>query len=497
VKYPDIKNTLQQQLLKQKHMFSTVLYRFLFSFSKLNGRPISSRNLSTVRLILHAASFVVIVLTLLRIMSASGRSTDLALSMATVHFILAFIVAFLAIIGATASTFCEIAPISLASTLPICPSIERQSILEYDSISTQVSPHQHEKEIIPEVRMSRVKRNFLSKLFHRLRKRKQSSTSMMNPQNGNEHPNIVSSQKIELSLNEKSLIQELSQRVIKTYPDFLTRASKVSWGGPGGTSWWDADGTHLLHAYLQIMKWPPNLETKFPFRLCSKGCGAEVALAHSLRWREAYKPWCMSPATLHENRNGFVYLRGHAPSITGDASGNSLVWLRLSIQRPEDPIQWIRAIVNTLDRAVSDSLRRTNGMVGRFNCIIDADGAKFSQLAGIGVVKNLIVMLQDHFPDRLGMLVLTNLSLPAQFLLGIITPLLTKEVRDKVKVIPDASRSGQQMVKALIGSEFQPPFLGGSDSWTFSPHEYYNSPKHLCRDEESVDYLTSMPYHAY
>jgi hypothetical protein len=430
-------------------------------------------------------------------MRTSGRSNDMALTISTVHFILASIVAFLVIIGATASTFCELAPFGLL--LPICSLDKRQPKLDLGSTSPHIILDQYEKEkiMIPDVRDPPIKRNIVAKLFHRVHKKWSSSSTKKNPHKGDQHSNTISSQEISLSIDEKSLIQELSRRVIETYPDFVARASKVPWGGPGGVNWWNDDGTLLMYAYLQIMKWPKNLETHFPFRLCSNGCGAEVALAHSLKWRETYKPWCMSPAALHENRNGFVYLRGYAPSVTGDTTGNSLVWLRLSIHRPEDPVQWIRAIVNTLDRAVSDSLRRTHGKVGRFDCIIDARGVKLSQLAGIGVVKNLIVMLQDHFPDRLGMLMLTNLSLPAQFLLGIITPLLTKEVRDKLKVIPDTSRSGGQMLKGLIGSEFQPHFLGGTDSWTFQSHEYYNSPKHFCADNESVEYLVRMPYHAF
>ena len=338
---------------------------------------------------------------------------------------------------------------------------------------------------------ARKKRNLLSKLVP-WRRLKQKGNSRIS-----QYPNAASSPDLKLSRSQGALVTELARRVRETVPDLERRATAVRWGGPGGISWWWGDGTQLLHGYLKIMKWPQDLVTNFPFGLCSSsGCNAEVSLKHTLEWREKYKPWCISPSAIQENAQGFVYARGYSPSLTGDGAGHSLVWLRLSANRATDPVQWVRAIVHSLERAVADSLHRTNGKVGRFNCVVDGQGFTLGMLMGMGAVKRLIVMLQDHFPDRLGVILMTNFSRPAQLFLGLIKPLVTKEVRDKLHVLPDDPERREDILDALVGTEFRPDFLGGTDQWKFDTKAYYSSSKHLCTDEESKEFLTTMPYHA-
>jgi hypothetical protein len=338
---------------------------------------------------------------------------------------------------------------------------------------------------------ARKKRNPFSKIFpwRRLKKKGKSSIS--------QYPNAYSSLELTLSKNEGALLKELSRRVRDAVPDLERRAGIVPWGGPGGSSWWRGDGTHLLHAYLKIMKWPQDLTTNFPFGLCSStGCNAEVGVGHTLEWREKYKPWCISPSAIRENAQGFVYARGYSPSLTDNGAGHSLVWLRLSARRANDPVQWVRAIVNSLERAVADSLHRTGGKVGRFNCIVDGQGFTLGMLMGMGAVKRLIVMLQDHFPDRLGVLLMANFSKPAQMFLGLIKPLITKDVRDKLHVLPDDPEAREVVLDALVEKQFRPDFLGGDDQWKFNTDEYYSSRKHQCTDADSTEFLITMPYHS-
>ncbi|KAI2511049.1 CRAL/TRIO domain containing protein [Fragilaria crotonensis] len=108
----------------------------------------------------------------------------------------------------------------------------------------------------------------------------------------------------------------------------------------------------------------------------------------------------------------------------------------------------------------------------------------------------MVVMLQDHFPDRMGVLLMTNFSKPAQMFLGIIKPLLTKEFCEKLHVLPDDPEAREVALDALVEKQFRPDFLGGDDEWKFNAKEYYSSRKHQCTDAESTEFLTSMPYHA-
>lgn len=269
------------------------------------------------------------------------------------------------------------------------------------------------------------------------------------------------------------------------------RAAAVTWGGAGGPTWYNQ---LCLRAYLKIMKWPSpanNWNVKFPFKLCGKdGCPPERAVAHSLEWREQYKPWCMSPSGIKENRKGWVYHRGHSPN-----NGYSLVWLRIPIHRTEDPIQWVRAIMNALERAVADSYKRTNGKIGRFNCVMDGQGFSLSHLFGMGHIKRMVTMLQDHFPDKLGVIIFANFAKPAQIMVGLVKPIITKDVREKLYMLPDEPHKRKAMTDALIGDEFVPHYLGGADDYRFDPAKYYGAKKHQCTEAESTQYIKTMPYH--
>ena len=159
----------------------------------------------------------------------------------------------------------------------------------------------------------------------------------------NEWYRLASTPAVSLTATQANIVRETAARAHANLPNLYHRAQKVSWGGPDNkgspeTNWWypmdnttaypsssvsleTLDGGHLLYGYLHIMKWDPN--PHFPFRLCGeKGCPPERAIAHSLEWREKYKPWCMSPSGIQENVKGFVYTRGYSPSLKGDKKGH-------------------------------------------------------------------------------------------------------------------------------------------------------------------------------
>ena len=241
-----------------------------------------------------------------------------------------------------------------------------------------------------------------------------------------------------------------------------------------------------------------DLKTNFPFKLCSKGCDASFAIAHSLEWREKYKPWLMSPSAIKENADGVVYMRGHSLSLKGDNTGNAIVWVRAGAKQNgvTDAVFYFRAILNALDMAVADTLHRSHQKIGKFNVVVDADGASFGTLPKLGDSKKAISMLQDHFPDLLGMVMLANLSKPAEFLLNMIKPLITKEVRDKLLILPSDPVKRHAMLEAVVEPEFIPDYLGGTDTYRFDSEAYYHNKRLICTDQEGKEYLQTMPLHA-
>jgi len=269
-----------------------------------------------------------------------------------------------------------------------------------------------------------------------------------------------------------------------------------------------ADGSSLLAAYLKIMEWPMNLRSKFPYKICGgkQSCNAEFALSHTLEFREKYKPWCVSPRLMKENSIGWIYHRGYSHSISNnnnnegekqDVGGHAMIWYRPGLYRVQDPEFYTRNLIHALESAVAESLQRTHGTVGKYNLVLDCQHFSLSHMPRLQDVKRGMVMMQDHFPDRLGVLLLANLSGPAQFFLKLVTPFITESVRSKIHALPandDAKRV--EALRVLIDDDMIPYWLGGKDMYKFDYDEWYGDGVVKCTDEEALEYLTTMPYHA-
>ena len=347
----------------------------------------------------------------------------------------------------------------------------------------------------------------------------------------------------ESTMRRRRVISSLSEGLDMPYRPFHERVDFVAWGGGGRetknndtdtSSWWPkqnvlgeasstalsshSEGGRLLAGYLKIMKWPsPDFHVKFPFRLCARGCDSEVAVLHTLEWRTKYKPWCVSEETIHFNRDGFIYARGHSrpglrqrelldatatttttteQKLSLSLAGHSMVWFRPSLASPTDnPHQYGRSVIHAVEMAVSDSLERNDGTIGRFNVVVDCANMSSKNSPSMSGVKTVFSVLQDHFPDRLGVLLLANLSGLTQLLLKMVLPFVTEDVRAKIHIIPTDEVERREMLLQFIDEKHIPYYLGGKDGYEFDAEGYYQG-KCVLPDESIQEYLTTMPYHA-
>jgi len=300
---------------------------------------------------------------------------------------------------------------------------------------------------------------------------------------------------------------------------FIERVDSVAWGGndSDSTRWWprkDAkdpnklvEGGRLLAGYLKIMKY--SLHSKFPHKLCEQGCDSEVSILHTLEWREKYKPWCVTPNTIQFNKNGFIYRRGNSrpgprrrleaektkDSDSLSSSGHSLLFYRPAVATVENPDLYGRVMLHAIDAAVADSLLRNNGEIGRFNIIFDCKGFGSKNAPSLANVKVLFRYLQDHFPDRLGVLVVANLGGMAQMLMKMVLPFVTEDVRAKIHVIPNDDEGRREMLLQFIDEDKIPTWLGGKDDYEFNASEYYKNEKCVLSEDEVSHFLVDMPYH--
>jgi len=116
-------------------------------------------------------------------------------------------------------------------------------------------------------------------------------------------------------------------------------------------------------------------------------------------------------------------------------------------------------------------------------------------------VKHFVTITQDHYTNRVGMIVLTNVSRTAEFVVNLVKPLLTKEVRDKIVFLSHDPDRRMAELEALVEREYIPEWLGGPDAYQFDAQEYYSEQQHdkqhfYWSDEEGRAFVETMPYHA-
>ncbi|CAJ1944555.1 unnamed protein product [Cylindrotheca closterium] len=318
------------------------------------------------------------------------------------------------------------------------------------------------------------------------------------------------SERITVPKDHQQLIVKLAEQTEKQVPDWEERTNKVQWGGStwpwymsqpkstgDSTDLEKLRGGNLFFSYLRIMKWPKTLSAQFPFKLCPKGCDSEVALGHTLEWREKFKPWMYSPAVLKENEKGFVFFHGFSdPKEEGENSSHAIVWIRGGLRNKVADTAQTRAYVNTLERAVAASYARSNGRVGKFNVVLDGTGFAFRLMPSLNSVKAFVTMLQDHFPDKLGIILMTNLGSVGEMLAKMMLKLLSEEVRNKIIVLPHDPQERQAILNTVVSYDYSPTWLGGTDTYEFNAKEYYADPELMLSDKEALEYLETMPYHA-
>ncbi|OEU17180.1 hypothetical protein FRACYDRAFT_237594 [Fragilariopsis cylindrus CCMP1102] len=365
----------------------------------------------------------------------------------------------------------------------------------------------------------------------------ESEIQQQQPHTSLQFPSAFTEESIQLTEQQKDQVRQMAKDTLESIPEFERRISAVPWGGKQqkhqeenfatvssyyewyahkmtkkerGTSSISApldqiDGGNLFSSYLRIMKWPKDLDdVNFPFKLCRAkkkieggGCDASAAILHTLEFRERYKPWLVTPSIKKANSEGLIYQRGFSPPYSGDENGShAIVVIRLSRRVPaddKDGIYFTRAMIREFDRAVAASLQRSNGRVGKFNAVVDGKDLTWSKMPSIGTVKGIIAILQDHFADRLGVVVVVNVGGPiCEILLKIFVSLITEEVRNKIVMLPHDQNEQMAVLETILGKENIPIWLGGVDNYIFQVDEHYANNK-VSIDDEALDYLATMP----
>jgi hypothetical protein len=127
--------------------------------------------------------------------------------------------------------------------------------------------------------------------------------------------------------------------------------------------------------------------------------------------------------------------------------------------------------------------------------LLDGSFYDWKNFPDVAHFKQTVVMLQDHYPAKLGMLFLVNIPRAAEWILALVKPWVSPEVREKMHTLSRDPARRRAELEAFVEKEYLPDWLGGSDEFKFDADTYY--PKKLrMTEEEGRAFLTTMPYHA-
>ncbi|KAG7348080.1 CRAL/TRIO domain containing protein [Nitzschia inconspicua] len=339
------------------------------------------------------------------------------------------------------------------------------------------------------------------------------------PRPKTDFPTAFTSEALPLSPHQTSLIEDLGQQIRTVVPDWEERVTEIPWGGPRNdaprsTQWWapaspstsktttplkQLDGGNLLFSYLRIMNWPQDLrKVYFPFKACKKqGCPAPFALNHTLNFREIYQPWLVTPTMKAVNAKGLVYHQGFSPSLDGEHAPHGIVWLRPGLVARLDEVFYARTLVRELERSVALSMEQSRGRVGKFNVVVSGKDFSFGAMPSLRGIKAFVTILQDHYVDRLGVVLLADMGRICEILLKLFLPLITEEVRNKIVLVPHDKNERQAIFETVLGEDNIPTWLGGRNDYRFNVDQHYASDDAIYgTDVQATEYLSLMPYHS-
>jgi hypothetical protein len=155
---------------------------------------------------------------------------------------------------------------------------------------------------------------------------------------------------------------------------------------------------------------------------------------------------------------------------------------------------------------------------------MDCTGFGLGMIPGIAIVKKLFGFVGDHYPRRLGKLIIINISRPANVFWNMVKNFVPEDVGRKVHIASDKESSRIMMERDIDpkvrcnprgqssmrgnGQKYAPTTpthphtrpqdiprdYGGLDDWVFDADEYYGDVD--MTEEESMQYEVDMPWQA-
>ncbi|GLT37230.1 hypothetical protein SLA2020_115620 [Shorea laevis] len=217
--------------------------------------------------------------------------------------------------------------------------------------------------------------------------------------------------------------------------------------------------------YLRARNWNVRKATKM--------------LKASLKWRAVYKPeeirW---EEVAHEAETGKIYRTNYI-----DKHGRVVLVLRPGCQNSKSTKGQIRHLVYCMENAILNLPADQEQMVW----LIDYSGYNLSNIS-VKVTQETAHILQDQYPERLGLAILYN---PPRFFepfWKVVKPFLEPKTRDKVKFVYSDDPITKKTMEDLFDMDLLESAFGGNNNSGFNIAKYTERMKE--DDKKMVSFWT-------
>ncbi|XP_048431452.1 LOW QUALITY PROTEIN: phosphatidylinositol transfer protein 3 [Pyrus x bretschneideri] len=203
-----------------------------------------------------------------------------------------------------------------------------------------------------------------------------------------------------------------------------------------------------LRRYLEARSW--NLEK------------AKKMVEETLKWRATYKPEETRWVT-HEGETGKVFrAKFH------DRLGRSVLIMRPAQQNTNSPEDNIRHLVYLIENGV---LNLPEGQE-QMSWLVDFTGFSINTNVSVKTARDIINILQNHYPERLAVAFLYNPPRIFQAFWKAVKYFLDAKTSQKVKFVYPKGKESVELMKTFFDAENLPSEFGGQATLKYDHEEF-------------------------
>ncbi|CAK8562272.1 unnamed protein product [Lathyrus sativus] len=191
---------------------------------------------------------------------------------------------------------------------------------------------------------------------------------------------------------------------------------------------------------------------------------AKKMLEESLKWRSTYKPEEIRWAEVaHEGETGKV-----SRANFHDRLGRTVLIMRPGMQNTTSAENNIKHLVYLLENAV---LNLSDGQE-QMSWLIDFTGFSFGTNIAVKTARDIIHILQNHYPERLAIAFLYNPPRIFQAFWKAVKYFLDPKTAQKVKFVYLNNKDSVELMKSLFDMENLPGEFGGKATLKYDHEEF-------------------------